>query len=71
MDEFGPMLFAARVLPPAGAAANERVQVVVFSEGSSVRVVEKRMSETRWRPRLMLRFRAGAQFIGIGTSDPH
>jgi hypothetical protein len=71
MDELGPVLFAARVLPPAGAASDERVQIVVFSDGSSVRVVEKRVSETRWRPRLILQFRAGAQFIGIGTSDPH
>jgi hypothetical protein len=67
-EETGPMIFAARVLPPDGG---ERVQVVVFSEGSSLRVVEKRVTETKWRPRLILQLRAGATFIGIGTSDPH
>jgi hypothetical protein len=70
-EETGPLIFAARVLPPAGAPSSERVQIAVFSEGSSLRVVEKRMSETRWRPRMLLQLRAGATFIGIGTSDPH
>ena len=70
-DETGAMIFAARVLPPAGATPGERVQIAVFSEGASLRVVEKRMSETRWRPRLLLQLGAGATFIGIGTSDPH
>lgn len=70
-DETGPILFAVRVLPPAGARDSERTQVVVFADGASLRVVEKRVSEAAWHPRLRLDCDRGATFVGIGTTDPH
>ena len=68
VEETGPIVFAARVLPAGGG---ERVQIVVYSVGAELRVVEKALSATAWRARLRVSFRRGATFVGIGTSDPH
>jgi len=67
----GPVVFAVRVLPPPGAATTERRQVVVYSVGASLRVVDRPLSARAWRPRLRIDFRPGATFAGIGTTDPH
>ncbi len=67
-DETGPILFAARVLPPGGG---ERTQIVVYSVGAQVRVVAKPLSAKTWTPQMLLAFRRGATFVGIGTTDPH
>jgi hypothetical protein len=67
-DEIGPILFAARVVPPDGG---ERRQIVVFSAGAEVRVVEKALSASAWKPMRRVTFRRGATFVGIETSDPH
>jgi hypothetical protein len=67
----GPIVFAVRVLPPAGAASATRRQVVVYSDGASLRVVDRPLGTRAWRPRLRLDFPAGTVFVGIGTTDPH
>ena len=66
--ETGPILFAARVLPASGG---ERTQIVVFSDGAQVRVVAKPLSAKTWKPLMLIAFRQGATFVGIGTTDPH
>jgi hypothetical protein len=50
----GPVMFAIRVLPKAGAAESERRQYVVYTHQRSIFVAEKLVSETTWTPSLRL-----------------
>lgn len=67
-DYTGPIVFAVRVAKPGGGA---RRQVVVYSVGSSLRVVERTLGGKAWTPRLRIDFGRGTTFEGIGTTDPH
>ncbi|HTJ46954.1 MAG TPA: hypothetical protein VL463_32850 [Kofleriaceae bacterium] len=70
--EEGPLLFAVRTIGPDGAPdGGERRQVAIYVEGASVRVVEKMLSETAWKPRLKIDFVGATSFVGIETTDPH
>jgi len=64
----GPILFAVRV---RSTAKEPLRQLVVYTAGSSLRVVQRTLGTTTWTRVLRLDLRSGATFVGIGTTDPH
>ncbi len=67
-DYQGTIVFAGRVAVPGKDAQD---QVLVFAQGSTLRVARRPLGATAWKPLLSLAFTKGTTFHGIGTTDPH
>jgi hypothetical protein len=61
----GPIMFAIRALPKAGAPEAERHQWVVFARERAIFVADKRVTATRWTPQLRIELPHATEIIAI------
>lgn len=63
----GPIMFAVRVLPKPHAPEDERRQFAVYTDGHTILVADKRLSESRWTPQLRIDAPDASEVVAINS----